>query len=108
MGSHVISEPAFTDETEQIRQVVETTLMDYGVNTSSVAMSVDTVTGDVTPIIEWRVDVEYVGDWMLVEQTNPFLVSLDANVRALPGLAHANSIWTVYEPLTVVSRVGLY
>ncbi len=108
MGSHVVSEPAFTDETEEVRQAVETTLMNYGVNTSSVAMSVDSIAGDVYATIDWRVDVEYVGDWMPADQTSGFLVSLDANVRGLPGPAHANSIWTEADPLTVVSVVGLY
>ena len=108
MGSHVISEPAFTDETAQIRDAVETTLMDYGVNTSSVAMSLNTITGDVYATIEWRVDVQFVGDWMPANQVTNFLVSLDANVRALPNAAHASSIWTETDPLTVVSVVGLY
>ena len=108
MGSHVISEPAFTDETEQIRDAVETTLMDYGVNTSSVAMNLHTITGDVYATIEWRVDVQFVGNWMPASQVSNFIVSLDANVRGLPGTAHANSIWTETDPLTVLSVVGLY
>ena len=108
MGAHVISEPAFTDETEEIRQVVEATLMDYSVNTSSVAMSIDTITGDTSPTIDWRIDVEFVGDWMAPSALAGFLVSLDANVRALPGPAHSNSLWTETDPLTVVSVVGLY
>ena len=108
MGSHVVSDPAFTTETEQIRAEVESTLMSYGVNTSSVAMNVNSITGDVYATIDWRVDVQYVGDWMPADQTAGFLVSLDANVRALPGPAHSNSIWTETDPLTVVSVVGLY
>ena len=103
-----MSEPAFTTETEQARQEVETTLMDYGVNTSSVAMSIDTITGDITPTIDWRVDVQFVGDWMPDDQADSFLVSLDQKVRALPSSAHSNSIWTETDPLTVVSVVGLY
>ena len=82
--------------------------MDYGVNTSSVAMSVNSVTGDVYATIDWRINVEFIGDWMPADQTAGFLVSLDANVRALPGPAHSNSIWTAADPLTVVSVVGLY
>ena len=108
MGSHVVSEPAFSAETEEVRQVVESTLMDYGVNTSSVAMSLDSITGDVYATIDWRIDVEFVGGWVPTDQTAGFLVSLDANVRGLPGPAHANSIWTEAHPLTVVNVVGLY
>jgi len=108
MGSHVVSEPAFSTETEQIRQAVEETLMDHGVNTSSVALHLDTLTGDVYATINWRVDVQFVGDWMPASDTSNFVVSLDANVRALPNAAHASSIWTETNPLTVVSVVGLY
>ena len=108
MGSHVVSEPAFTDETEQIRQEVEATLMNYGVNTSSVALNLNTISGDVYATIDWRVDVQFVGDWLPASETSNFLVSLDANVRGLPGAAHSNSIWTETDPLTVVSVVGLY
>ena len=108
MGSHVVSEPAFSAETEEVRQVVESTLMDYGVNTSSVAMNLHTITGDVYATIEWRVDVQFVGNWMPASQVSNFIVSLDANVRGLPGTAHANSIWTETDPLTVLSVVGLY
>ncbi len=108
MGSHAVSEPAFTTETEQIRVEVEETLMNYGVNTSSVAMHLDTITGDVYATIDWRVDVQFVGDWMPAGQMSSFIVSLDSNVRALPGAAHSNSIWTEADPLTVVSVVGLY
>ena len=107
-GSHVVSEPAFTDETEEVRQEVESTLMNYGVNTSSVAMIVSSLSGDVYVTIQWRVDVAYVGDWMPTEQFSSFIVSLDANVRALPTLAHSNSIWTQDDPLTVINVVGLY
>ena len=71
-------------------------------------MSISSITGDVYATIEWRIDVEFIGDWMPAGQMSNFLVSLDAKVRALPGSAHSNSIWTETEPLTVVSVVGLY
>ena len=90
------------------RQAVEETLMDHSVNTSSVAMSVSSITGDLVPTIVWRVDVQFIGDWMAPSAFANFVVSLDANIRGLPGPAHANSIWTAADPLVVLGVVGLY
>lgn len=82
--------------------------MDHGVNTSSVAMSVNSITGDLVPTIVWRVDVLFIGDWMAPSVFANFVVSLDVNIRGLPGSAHANSIWTSADQLTVLGVVGLY
>ena len=82
--------------------------MHYGVNTSSVAMTIESVTGDVLPILTWRVDVEYVGDWIPAAQKSAFVVDVNTNVRALPRAAHGNSVWQQGAPLEVSSVEGLY
>jgi len=87
---------------------VETTLMHYGVNTSSVAMTIESVTGDVLPTLTWRVDVEYVGDWLPAAQNSAFVVDVNTNVRALPRPSHGNSVWQQGAPLKVERVVGLY
>jgi|TARA_B110000977_G_C10892337_1_gene421926 hypothetical protein len=107
-NGHVIAEPASSQETEEIRQAVEATLQNYSVNTTSVAMTFNGVSGSAVTDVLWRVDVSYIGDFIPAEQVDSFTASLDANVRAAPLSAHSNSAWSQSEPLTVLHVVGIH
>lgn len=85
---------------------MEATLMDYGVNTSHVSLTLQSVAGDLNTQIEWRVDVEYVGNWMQTGQA--FLASLHTKIHAMTMSEHANSVWTQVSPLTVVKVIGIF
>ena len=59
-------------------------------------------------ILTWRIDVQFIGDWMAPSVIGNFAVDVGENIRAAPMAAHANSIWEAGDSLTVVSVVGLH
>ena len=99
-SSHVTGEPAASTETSEVEADVKTTLIGQGLNAQTVSMTPSQITTGMIQVVEWRVDVTYLGDPIAIDSM--FLVVMGSSIMGLGGV-HLNSLWKEHTGLTTVS-----
>ena len=89
-------------ETAQLEASVKATLIANGLTALTVSMSIVNVVTGMHPDVEWRVDVLYVGDPIVID--SQFIVAMATNINGMGGV-HQNSLWVGHSGLVTKSHV---
>ena len=81
---------------------MKATLIANGLAATTVSMSVINLVTGMHPEIEWRVDVLYVGDPIVIDAQ--FIVAMSTNINTMGGV-HQNSLWIGNSGLVTKSHV---
>ena len=103
-SSHVTGEPAASIETSELEADVQSTLILQGLNAQTVSMTATQINTGMVQVIEWRVELTYLGDPIAVD--NNVVAAIGSSIMAL-GAAHQNSLWREnadHTGLTTVSH----